>query len=84
LCYSFILNMPRAELFVGNLSRDTTRRDIEEVFDKYGRLLGCELKNKGMGSSFCFVEFEDEREAEVIIRIFCCYCLKCFSFFSLF
>ncbi len=53
--------MPRSELFIGNLNADITRKDIEEVFDKYGRILKCEIKSKGHGSSFCFVEFEDDR-----------------------
>jgi RNA recognition motif-containing protein len=59
--------MGRTELFIGNLNKEIERKDIEDVFDKYGRLLRCEIKNKGMGSSFCFLEFEEEREAEVII-----------------
>lgn len=57
--------MPRAELFVGNLSKDITRQDIEDVFDKYGRMIKCEVKNKDTGASFCFIEFEQERDAEV-------------------
>ncbi len=55
--------MPRSELFIGNLNTDITRKDIEDVFDKYGRILKCEVKIKGQGSSFCFVEFEDDRSA---------------------
>jgi hypothetical protein len=39
--------MPRTELFVGNLLRDVERRDIENIFDKYGRLIRCDLKVKG-------------------------------------
>lgn len=39
--------MPRTELYVGNLGRDVSRKDIETVFDKYGRLLRCDIKNKG-------------------------------------
>jgi RNA recognition motif-containing protein len=58
--------MGRKELFVGNLSRDVQKRDIEDVFDRYGRLIRCDVKDKGMGNPFCFLEFEDERDAEVI------------------
>ncbi|RNA25504.1 putative splicing arginine serine-rich 6 [Brachionus plicatilis] len=61
--------MPRAELFVGNLSKDITRQDIEDVFDKYGRLIKCEVKNKDTGASFCFIEFEEERDAEEALRV---------------
>ena len=82
--------MPK-ELFVGNLNREISREEIEDVFDKYGKVLRCDLKNRGkprtelavnnsldysdrlmlafyhqgMGAAFCFVEFEEERDAEV-------------------
>ena len=39
--------MPKTELYIGNLGRDTQRKDIESVFDKYGRLLRCDVKDKG-------------------------------------
>lgn len=57
--------MPRTELYIGNLGRDVSRKDIESVFDKYGRLLRCDIKNKGYGSVYAFLEFEEERDAEV-------------------
>ena len=68
--------MPKTELYVGNLNRDVTRKDIENVFDKYGRLLRCDLKNRGMGSIYAFLEFDKYEDAEVNI-----YCLLfCFIF----
>jgi RNA recognition motif-containing protein len=39
--------MPKTELFVGNLGKDVDKKDIEEVFEKYGKLLRCDIKNKG-------------------------------------
>jgi RNA recognition motif-containing protein len=39
--------MPRTELFVGNLGRDIERKDVEDVFEKYGRIVRCDLKNRG-------------------------------------
>ena len=39
--------------------------DIENVFDKYGRLLRCDLKNRGMGSIYAFLEFDKYEDAEV-------------------
>ena len=39
--------MGRTELFLGNLGRDISRSDIEKTFDKYGRLIRCDLKNRG-------------------------------------
>jgi len=81
--------MPRNELFIGSLPRDVSRRDIENIFDKYGRIERCDIKNrgkhskqkqqrqetfylfnkifflKGEGAVYAFLEFEDERDAEV-------------------
>ena len=56
---------PRTELFVGSLNRDVQRKDMEDVFEKYGRLVRCDTKNRGFGAAYCFLEFEDERDAEV-------------------
>ena len=39
--------MPRSELFIGNLDRNVTQRDIEKHFDKFGKILRCDVKNKG-------------------------------------
>jgi RNA recognition motif-containing protein len=44
--------MGRIELFVGNLNRDVDRKDIEDVFKKYGRILRCDLKNRGKSRVF--------------------------------
>jgi RNA recognition motif-containing protein len=57
--------MPKTELFVGNLGKEISQKDIEEVFDKYGKILRCDVKSKEFGASFCFLEFKDERDAEV-------------------
>ena len=59
--------MPKTELFVGNLDRDVSKRDLEDVFTKYGSLVRCDIKSKDVGQSFCFLEFEEERDAEVSI-----------------
>ncbi|KAG0229319.1 hypothetical protein BGX31_006249 [Mortierella sp. GBA43] len=47
-------------VYVGHLSHRTERRDVEELFEKYGRVLSVELKHGG----FAFVEYEDPRDAE--------------------
>ncbi len=57
--------MPKTELYIGNLAGGIRQRDIEDAFDKYGRVLRCELKDKGFGPIYAFLEFEDERDAEV-------------------
>ena len=58
--------MPKTEIYVGNLVRDITRKEIEDVFEKYGRLRRCDLKNKGFGQTYAFLEFDEESDAEVI------------------
>jgi len=40
--------MPKSELFIGNLDKQITQRDIENVFDKNGKILRCDVKNKGL------------------------------------
>ena len=57
--------MPKTELYIGNLGGGIRQRDIETVFDKYGRLVRCDVKDKGFGPVYAFLEFEDERDAEV-------------------
>lgn len=91
--------MVRSELYIGNLNRDVTSRDIESVFKKHGKVLRCEVKNKGFkiiikllnvifnksfgfgkdeevlkiclfqgyGPVYAFIEFDDERDAEVYV-----------------
>lgn len=39
--------MPKRELYIGNLSKSVTSRDLESVFKRHGKILRCEIKNKG-------------------------------------
>ncbi|KAI9341538.1 hypothetical protein DFJ73DRAFT_778831 [Zopfochytrium polystomum] len=48
------------KLYVGHLPRNFPRRDLEDIFSKYGRILSCEIKQGG----FAFIEFQDTRDAE--------------------
>ena len=51
-------------LFIGRLAREVTRRDLEDIFYTYGKILRCEVKYGGYG----FVEFEDRHDAERAIK----------------
>eukprot|EP01130_Rhizamoeba_saxonica_P002392 TRINITY_DN121_c0_g1_i2.p1 TRINITY_DN121_c0_g1~~TRINITY_DN121_c0_g1_i2.p1 ORF type:complete len:224 (-),score=41.26 TRINITY_DN121_c0_g1_i2:59-730(-) len=46
-------------LFIGRLSYDTTSRDLEDIFYKFGPILRCSVK-----SGYAFVEFDSRRDAE--------------------
>ncbi|KAG9326209.1 hypothetical protein KVV02_001093 [Mortierella alpina] len=54
-------------LFLGRLSLDTRSRDLEELFNKYGRVTRLDIK-RGTNSGFGFVEYEDARDAEEAAR----------------
>ena len=39
--------MPRTELFVGNLAKDISKQEIEDSFEKYGKVIRCDVKDRG-------------------------------------
>jgi RNA recognition motif-containing protein len=39
--------MPRTELFVGNLAKDISKQEIEDLFEKYGKVVRCDVKDRG-------------------------------------
>jgi len=43
-------------LFIGRLSKNARVRDLEEVFEAYGRLLRCDVKYGTASSVFNFFE----------------------------
>jgi len=50
-------------LFIGNLSYDVREREIEDFFAYYGRIARIDMKR-----GYCFLEFEDKRDAEDALR----------------
>ncbi|XP_078587985.1 RNA-binding protein 4-like isoform X9 [Branchiostoma floridae x Branchiostoma japonicum] len=52
-----------AQLFVGRLSKDCRVRDLEDIFEAYGRLLRCDIKY-----AYAFIDYEDRRDAEDAIK----------------
>eukprot|EP00708_Paratrimastix_pyriformis_P003630 GAFH01002417.1.p1 GENE.GAFH01002417.1~~GAFH01002417.1.p1 ORF type:complete len:384 (-),score=48.99 GAFH01002417.1:29-1156(-) len=52
------------KLYVGNLTHGTTQRDIEHIFDKYGKVVSVEIKAGG----FAFVEMNHTSEAEDAVK----------------
>jgi len=56
-------------VYVGNLPSNSTREDVERIFDKYGRISRLDVKTPREGlPAFAFLEFEDPRDAEDAIR----------------
>lgn len=52
------------KIYVGNLPPDVSNRDIEDIFDRYGKTTYIDLKVGRGGPPFAFVEFEDPRDAD--------------------
>lgn len=48
----------KISLFVGNVSKNISQRDLEHEFGRFGH---CSISNRG---SYAFVEYEDIRDAE--------------------
>ena len=55
-------------MYVGNLPNDTREREVEELFDKYGRIRDIDLKLPGRPPAFAFVEFDDPRDAADAVK----------------
>ena len=49
-----------SKIYIGNLPPDIRTKDIEDLFDKYGKIVFLDLKNK-KGPPFAFLEFDDPR-----------------------
>ena len=62
--------MPHKELFLGGLSKDVRKQDLEEVFAKYGRITRCDIKyvNGNSGTAYGFISYEDDRDAQVRLK----------------
>ncbi|KAL4187327.1 hypothetical protein AMTRI_Chr09g18450 [Amborella trichopoda] len=51
-------------IFVGNLPGDIREWEVEDLFHKYGPIIDIELKIPPRPPAYCFVEFENARDAE--------------------
>ncbi|GFE54586.1 splicing factor [Babesia ovis] len=55
-------------VYVGNLPESCSQKDVEAEFEKFGKIVRCELKKNAGGSAFAFLEFEDARDAHDAIK----------------
>lgn len=47
-----------SRIYVGNLPHDITRRDLDDLFYKYGNIRDIDLKNRRT-PYYAFIDFED-------------------------
>uniref|UniRef100_A0A0C9QRX3 TSA: Wollemia nobilis Ref_Wollemi_Transcript_12439_1266 transcribed RNA sequence n=1 Tax=Wollemia nobilis TaxID=56998 RepID=A0A0C9QRX3_9CONI len=59
---------PSRTLYVGNLPGDIKEWEVEDLFYKYGPIVDIDLKVPPRPPGYCFIEFEDARDAEDAIR----------------
>eukprot|EP00918_Siedleckia_nematoides_P073367 GHVU01160094.1.p1 GENE.GHVU01160094.1~~GHVU01160094.1.p1 ORF type:complete len:262 (-),score=26.01 GHVU01160094.1:334-1119(-) len=57
-----------ARVYVGNLPSDVERRDLEQLFNKYGKVLDVSIKETISNVPFAFLEFNDSRDADDAIH----------------
>uniref|UniRef100_I2CRG1 Splicing factor, arginine/serine-rich 1/9 n=1 Tax=Nannochloropsis gaditana (strain CCMP526) TaxID=1093141 RepID=I2CRG1_NANGC len=51
-------------IYVGNLPMDVRERDLDDLFYKYGRIRGIDIKRPSRPPAYAFVAFEDPRDAK--------------------
>ena len=55
-----------AKIYVGSLGNNVSKYELEDIFNRYGKLKNVWVARNPPG--FAFVEFEDERDAEDAVK----------------
>jgi len=57
-------------IYVGNLPSDVRNRQVEDLFDKYGKIVDVDIKmpRSGGAPAYAFLQFDDPRDAEDAVR----------------
>lgn len=57
---------PEANVFVKNLSREVTTRELDELCDQFGKTISCSIRTDSRGNSLGYghVQFDDEASAK--------------------
>ncbi|MCO5596825.1 hypothetical protein L7F22_050895 [Adiantum nelumboides] len=55
-------------IYVGNLPGDVREEEVEDLFRKYGRIVDIDLKLPPRSPAFCFLQFEEARDAEDAVK----------------
>ena len=61
-----------SRVYVGNLPQNVRQRDLEDHFDKYGKVRGIDIHSR-FDPAFAFIEFEDSRYSQVSEYFFIIY-----------
>ncbi len=56
------------KVYVGSLVEGTTKEDLSEVFQRYGKIKEIRMFSSESSSAFAFVEFEEDSMAENAVR----------------
>lgn len=58
-----------SRVYVGNLPTDAQDRELEDIFEKYGKLRSLDMKGGRDGApKFAFAEYDDPRDASECVR----------------
>eukprot|EP00160_Parvularia_atlantis_P013675 Unigene2977_Nuclearia_a/m.9157 Unigene2977_Nuclearia_a/g.9157 ORF Unigene2977_Nuclearia_a/g.9157 Unigene2977_Nuclearia_a/m.9157 type:complete len:115 (+) Unigene2977_Nuclearia_a:18-362(+) len=59
----------RTTLYVAGIGADLEANEVRREFERFGRIVRCDTPYTARGpKGFCFVEYEDERDAEDALR----------------
>ena len=56
------------KLAVFNLPGDCREQEVEDLFDKFGKMTRCSVRQTRAGDTMAFVEFDDDRDAADAIK----------------
>lgn len=57
------MSRPLTKLFIRNFGKDTNRRDVEDLFAKYGNIYDCKINQHEGHAVVCYREFENAERA---------------------
>jgi len=60
--------MSKTRIYAGNFPSDIREREIEDLFEKYGRIRDLNLRGGRGGAPFAFIEYDDARDADDAVR----------------
>lgn len=70
-----------SRIYVGNLPQFVRQRELEDHFDRYGRVQGIDIHSR-FDPAFAFIEFEDPRFVSLVFFYFNFKSNGCYHFSS--